>query len=126
MLAKDFDELVEQRVQKIKEILQTKATEYASGGDRLHNFKRAAIVGEITAAVALKGMLLKHLVSVFDMIDKYDSAAGTQFSLDLINEKLGDLINYSILLEALLKEPHINIEMQVADSVGAHTGRDPS
>jgi hypothetical protein len=106
MLAKDFDDMVEQRTKKIKEILSSKAKEYAVAEDRLHNFKRAAIVGEVTAAVALKGMLLKHLISVFDMIDKYDQEAGIQFSLDLIDEKIGDLINYSILLEALFKEPH--------------------
>ena len=106
MLAKDFDEIVEQRIKKIKEVLQSKATEYASDNDRLHNFKRAAKVGEITAAMALKGMLLKHLVSIFDMIDKYNPDTGPQFSMDLINEKCGDLINYTILLEALFKEPY--------------------
>jgi len=45
-------------------------------------------------------MWTKHLVSVIDMI--FDFPAEPEESV--INEKIGDSINYLILLEALLKE----------------------
>lgn len=94
----EFDKLLERRIELITDVLASKACEYADGEDRLYNFKRAARIGETTPAKALKGMLLKHLVCVFDLIDL--EASNTK----LIDEKLGDTINYLILLEALLKE----------------------
>ena len=51
---------------------------------------------------ALIGMLAKHLVSVLDMVDSFgkEDLPTTSF----IDEKIGDSINYLILLEAMLKE----------------------
>ena len=72
-------------------------------GDRLYNFKRAAEISQTTPQKALIGMFLKHLVSVFDLADgKLESTPA------MVNEKVGDAINYLILLEAILKENRIN------------------
>lgn len=94
-----FDSIVNTRIEKIKTVLGEKAKEYAVNGDRLHNFRRAAQVGNTTPAVALKGMLMKHLVCVLDMLD--GNMQPTEY---LISEKIGDIINYLILAEALLNE----------------------
>jgi hypothetical protein len=95
----EFDEVVEFRIQQIKEILQKKALEYASPiGDRLHNFNRAAQVTGKRREECLWGMAMKHFISIMDMIDKPETP-----TLYMVEEKLGDAINYLILLEASYK-----------------------
>ena len=79
--------------------LMAKADEYATDGDRLHNFKVAASVQGISVKEALAGMMAKHTVSVYDMI-----GTGKEYPLDLWEEKIKDSINYLFLLWALLNE----------------------
>lgn len=99
-----FNKVVANRIQKIESVLSSKAKEYSSGVDRLHNFKVAALLGQnpITPEQALFGMMRKHLVSVIDIIEA--TAVGDYPSDALRDEKIGDTINYTILLEALLIE----------------------
>jgi hypothetical protein len=85
-------------------VLDNKAKEYATE-DRLHNFKRAAEILHTTPQQALAGMFVKHLVSVLDLIEGLVLP-----TTQLINEKIGDAINYLILLEAILKEPVVNMK----------------
>lgn len=99
MNQKEFDGLLEQRIAGIKDVLQLKGKEYAFNNDRLHNFKIAARLKGESPAVALWGMAMKHLVSVEDLI--YGRLANNRHN---VNEKVGDLINYLILLEALLED----------------------
>ena len=98
-----FDEIVNSRVEKIKKILVAKATEYASKTDRFHNFNIAGRVAGTTPEKALYGMMLKHEVSVLDLIEMADSEPW-KLNETLIDEKIGDNINYLILLEGLLKQ----------------------
>ena len=79
--------------------LTAKAAEYASDGDRLHNFKVAAATQGITPAKALGGMMCKHTVSVYDMI-----GTGESYPLALWEEKIKDSINYLYLLWAMVNE----------------------
>lgn len=102
MNSNQFDHLLQDRLNAIKTTLGSKAKEYAIG-DRLYNFKRAAEISRTTPQRALAGMLMKHLVSVLDLVE--GSLPATEA---MINEKIGDAINYLILLEAILKEPVIN------------------
>ena len=97
-----FNEILDDRISKIKKVLSKKAGEYSSGNDRLHNFKRAAALNCETPEKALAGMLTKHIVSIYDMIDGLDSTSCPDYSV--WDEKLGDAINYCILLEALIIE----------------------
>ena len=94
----EFEKILDTRIKAIRETLAGKAKEYASA-DRLYNFKRAAEIDQTTPENALKGMWLKHVVSVLDLI-----SGKLELSEKTINEKLGDSINYLILLEAVLKE----------------------
>ena len=104
MNTQKFNEIVDTRCGKITAVLANKAKEYSSAVDRLHNFKVAAQLSRqaITPEQALFGMLRKHLVSVIDIVE--DTAAGKYPSQALRDEKIGDSINYLILLEALLIE----------------------
>jgi len=95
----DFDCLVDRRLHEIHSILNQKAAEYSVESDRFHNFKIAARMNDTTPEKALKGMMLKHEVSIQDMIN-----CDVEITEELIDEKIGDNINYLILLEGLMKE----------------------
>ena len=104
MTEQDFDTILNERIESIKSVLKRKASEYAMSSDRLHNFKVAALIKDETPELALWGMAIKHLVSVIDLIDSVECHRTACYSAERVNEKIGDLINYLILLEALLKE----------------------
>ena len=97
-----FDEIVERRTRKIIETLTTKAKEYAADDDRFHNFNVAARITGTTPEESLKGMMLKHIVSVFDMIEWSYIDEG-RLNEAIIDEKIGDTINYLVLLEGMMR-----------------------
>jgi hypothetical protein len=99
MKTKDFDSLVVERCEKIKKLLSSKGKEYASEDERLHNFKAASAATGRTWEQALWGIYMKHWVSVQDMVE-----GALKPTKELIDEKIGDSINYHILLEALMLE----------------------
>lgn len=102
MSPEDFEKLVEDRIAKCVETLDLKATEYATS-DRLHNFKVAAALQDIEPETALLGMWAKHIVSVVDIIYGIEHRAEIP-SRGLLSEKITDVINYALLLEALIEE----------------------
>lgn len=83
-------------------VLMKKSAEYATADDKLHNFKRAAPIVRRGQAGALWGMLAKHLVSVADLVERAD--AGEPPSQEVVDEKIGDCLNYLVLLEAVFAE----------------------
>ena len=93
---KTFEQIVEDRIQKIRNTLSKKAGEYATGGNRFHNFDVAGRIADSSSEQALFGMMLKHIVSVMDIVESGDT---TEAQLD---EKIGDTINYLILLEGIM------------------------
>lgn len=102
---KDFNEILKARQRAIHNTLGMKEKEYAHGGDRLHNFKVAARMNGVTVSEALWGMATKHLVSVTDLV-----VGNLKPTPDMVNEKIGDMINYLILLEAVLWEENMESE----------------
>ena len=99
MNIKTFQQVLNNRLKETKTTLEIKRGDYARSGDRLHNFKVAARYDDEDPERALWGMLKKHLVSVQYLISDPSSATD-----HLINDKIGDSINYLILLEALFRE----------------------
>jgi hypothetical protein len=102
MNAKDFDEIVGARLNWCMKTLCAKGDEYAREGDRLWNFKVAGRKLNCHPAEALAGMMVKHTVSVDDIIDVL--ARGIVPPKELVAEKIGDSINYLLLLEGLIEE----------------------
>lgn len=102
MNTEKFESIVARRQELIEKVLRQKGQEYASDIDRLHNFKKAAAVNGITPERALWGFATKHLVSVIDIIDGLDSEKIP--TPELVDEKIGDMINYLILLEVVIRE----------------------
>ena len=103
MDAQTFETHLTAQQQRSTDILSAKGKEYAGPTDRLHNFKQAAHLQRITQAEALGGMMAKHTVSVYDMIDRGDVTA---FTLEQWQEKITDHINYLLLLNAVVEEEH--------------------
>jgi hypothetical protein len=97
-----FNILVEERFLKIEKVLMDKGNEYSKDEDKLHNFNKGAYMTRKTRESILFGFLLKHIISVTDIIDNLDK--GIVPTNSVIDEKIGDCINYFILLEACLKE----------------------
>ena len=98
----DFNVVVSRCVGIIETVLIDKSKDYSRGGDKLHNFKRAAVVGETTPEKALLGMKLKHDVSILDIVGDLDDLELP--SIEELDEKFGDAINYLILLKAMILE----------------------
>lgn len=98
MKEKEFKELLTFRLNNCMKVLGYKATEYVNGEDRLSNFKTAAALQGCTPERALGGMLSKHVVALFDFIDKEEG------DYDRWIEKITDTINYCLLLEGLITE----------------------
>jgi hypothetical protein len=100
MTTAEFNALLDARLDKTRATLAAKAGEYATAGDRLHNFSRAAELLRTTRPKACLGFLTKHLVSIIDMVDGYEAECPPPAAV--VDEKIGDAIAYMILLEALL------------------------
>ena len=101
MRTEQFEEVINNLIETCKSVLCSKAEEYATD-DRLHNFKVAGELQKCTPVKALGGMMAKHTVSVYDLIDDYEQ--GKAISEEMWAEKIGDSINYLLLLTALLEE----------------------
>lgn len=98
-----FDQLVQETIESTAKLLIQKGAEYAGDEDRLSNFKRgAAHIGVTPLQVALI-YTSKH----FDAIATYirnDARGATQILSEPIEGRLDDLINYALLLKALIAE----------------------
>jgi hypothetical protein len=101
----EFQAVVDARLAKIAAQLLSKGKEYAAKHrttDRLANFKHGAELERSTPMKACLGRMSKQLVSIVDYI--HDDADGIAHTEVEWQEKLGDAINYLILLEGLVKE----------------------
>ena len=85
-------------IEKCLRVSKAKAEGYSTDEDVLHNFRVAAGLQGCTVPQALVGMMTKHTVSVYDMINSGQSYAPAAW-----DEKIGDLINYLLLLRVAVK-----------------------
>ena len=114
MSGEEFYKLTERRLEKTKYVLIEKGKEYSTDENKLHNFDKAAIKSNQSREKALKGMLLKHEVSIDDIVENIDK--GKLPSRELLDEKIGDIINYYILLEACIVE-RINNRVESVEKI---------
>jgi hypothetical protein len=101
MKREDFSRRVEKRIDLIRQTLLTKHKEYAKDDNVFRNFDEAAggLSLHSTSAEVLWSYMTKHLVSIKDIVS--DNVPVTN---EVVSEKIGDVINYLILLEAMLNE----------------------
>lgn len=102
MTGKEFENLVNRRLDKTREVLAIKGREYRRNDNPLHNFEMGALMRGALPTRILDGFLLKHLLSYYDILD--DIEKGVYPSDAMIDEKFGDIINYFILQEAQLRD----------------------
>lgn len=95
----EYEKAVEGMIHHCSEVLLSKHAEYATEDD-FHNFNVAASMQGITPEQALIGMMDKHVVSVHDLVN--EAAEGKIVHSDTWKEKIGDNINYLLLLWAMV------------------------
>ena len=106
MTQERFNEVVDEELNRIRSVLITKQQEYnLENSDRLEHFKHAGAMAGWEPEKALYGYMLKHLMSITDMIN-----SGKKFNRELWQEKMGDIHNYLILLLALLEDDDMFVE----------------
>ena len=98
----EFEKIITEQFDNCRETLLKKAEEYADDTDRLHNFKIAAKLQGVTPLTALGGMMAKHTVSVYDLIQGHEN--GFEIKKEMWDEKIGDSINYLLLMQGLHAE----------------------
>lgn len=108
------------RLGRIVDILGKKGKEYSTEDNKLHNFDRGAVkTGKIREEIILDFML-KHQISVDDIVENIKK--GILAKEDLVEEKIGDIINYYILLEASIKDridKEVNGRVRESEEVSA-------
>lgn len=102
MTTKEFDEVINSTLAQCKDTLINKAKEYATE-DRLHNFRVASTLQDNNIEQSIAGMMAKHIISIYDMCN-----SGESYSMDMWQEKIGDAINYMLLLKAAVSEREEN------------------
>jgi hypothetical protein len=105
MTRKQFvEDVVQRRIQLIKAVLETKNSEYADKDDVFKAFTESIPLSfhDTKQAVAWEFMV-KHLQSI-KMIIEAKASTGHIPDEKLIEEKIGDAINYLILIEGMFKE----------------------
>lgn len=112
MDTKRFNELVDEVLSECRKTLVIKAGEYATD-DRLHNFKVAGRLNDCSGSEALWGMVTKHIVSLKDI-----TRSDQSFKRAFLQEKIGDVINYCILLFALKEDEGKVIDYTTCSSLG--------
>lgn len=101
-----FNKVTSERIKKCLDVMCSKSDEYSTENDKLHNFKVAGELQGCSDIKALGGMMCKHTVSVYDLINDFES--GKEISLALWDEKIGDSINYLLLLNAMVVEHQLD------------------
>lgn len=95
-----FDAIVESTLQQIKDTLITKGKEYRRNEDVFHNFNEGAKRTGKTPEQVLQGFVLKHEISVNDMVQ--DIALGIMPTTEAVNEKMNDILVYNLVLKGML------------------------
>ena len=104
MQREEFDKILEKLLAHCTATLKSKAKEYAPSPDRLHNFKATAYMNKETPVQACWGMASKHIISIADMVRENHEL---HHPMPVWDEKIGDALNYLILLYACVKEQEV-------------------
>jgi hypothetical protein len=106
MNRKDFNEIVKKRQELIERVLVNKGAEYANEQNVFYNFEKAVGISfSNSREMVAWEYMTKHLQSIKDLIDADSKQGPKQYpAIPTVEEKIGDAINYLILIEAMLKQ----------------------
>ncbi len=99
MKAEEFNYVVKNQIDRCNDILSKKSNSYATNSDKLHNFRQAAHLSQESMRHALAGMMMKHTISLYDMLYTEDI-----FLTEVWDEKITDHINYLLILKAIIED----------------------
>lgn len=109
-----FNQVIKETHSIVDHLLENKGEEYATGSDRLHNFNAGAgVTGKHPEAV-LFGFVLKHIISLSDMIN--DLEKGYSYPQCVWEEKVMDIITYMYLLRAI-RADSTGVAMEPVDPI---------
>lgn len=109
-----IDEIVETRLSLIRDVLAKKNTEYASDDDVFKAFVLSTSFSlHKTPQATAWEFMVKHLQSIQQMVSDYERVGKLPNEAQL-EEKIGDAINYLILLEGMFKEALIPKKLEEA------------
>ena len=102
MKVKNFKKLLEERFSKTRKVYSKKMNEYANDLDVFLSFKKGVGFSfqDTPEGVAWE-YACKHFESIKSIISKLPDEIPSD---ELVDEKIGDAINYLIILEGLIKE----------------------
>lgn len=115
MTRKQFvEDVVQRRIKLIQDVLQTKNEEYAGQEDVFKAFTESLPLSfhDTKQAVAWEFMV-KHLQSIKLIIEER-AKTGKLPDEKLLEEKIGDAINYLILIEGMFKEEYEPVKLEQA------------
>jgi hypothetical protein len=99
MKQKQLEKLFNARIKHCANLLLSKGKEYSDGSDRLRNFYDGSVLLGINPKQYALSLVTKHIVALKDHIMQ-----NKEMSDEFIDEKISDIINYAVLIEALNKE----------------------
>ncbi len=107
MTEKEFEDIVSTTLNSINETLTVKGREYRRDNNPFHNFDVGARKKGIIREKVLDGFMLKHEISVEDMVN--DIEKGILPKIETVEEKFGDILIYLLIKKASIID-RINIE----------------
>ena len=122
MKAKDFEKNSKQLIDHCYNLLFSKAKEYASDEDRLANFKQPTSLFGVTPPEICLYYDSKHIASM--VMIAQDIKKGKLPSRELLQEKVGDYINYGLLFYStvieMIEEQEKDTQKWVDDIISDH------
>lgn len=105
MNREEFNKHVERVFDRTSKVLLKKGDEYANEDNAFHVFDNAVNLSlhNVNTSVAWE-MAVKHLQSIKDILREVEYNNFEKITEALVDEKIGDFINYLILIEGMLKE----------------------
>lgn len=102
MNARHFEEYSKGLLERCWNVLFSKSKEYASDVDRLANFKQPVSMMDSNPAEVCLWYDMKHVASLSKIVREIkDGQLPTQ---EMLEEKIGDYLNYGLLLYACIME----------------------
>ena len=95
----DYTFLVQETVKDCLETLKAKGDDYGKGNP-FHNFEKAAALQGCTVLEAIRGMMTKHIISIYDILG---SEQPENYTPEYLQEKFGDAINYLVIAKVYLE-----------------------
>lgn len=100
MSEQEFEKIVNETLDSIKETLLIKSKEYRRNSNVFHNFEQGSSRSGLSREKVLDGFLLKHEISIADMTNDLDK--GVIPKIETVNEKFGDNIIYLLIKKAMI------------------------